>query len=113
MVGVVVAMMCLVLASAARADGGTGAGRGGRIVFPTTIPLPDGFAPEGIAIGAAPLAYFGSLIDGSIYRADLVTGRGRIISEGPGTPSVGLKLDRRGGCSWPGATPATVASSAP
>lgn len=65
-------------------------------VFPTTIPLPDGFQPEGIAIGAAPFAYFGSLADGAIYRANLVTGRGRVISEGPGTPSVGLAIDHRG-----------------
>jgi sugar lactone lactonase YvrE len=64
--------------------------------FPTTIDLPDGFRPEGIAIGAHPFAYFGSLADGSIYRANLVDGGGRIISEGPGTPSVGLKIDRRG-----------------
>ncbi len=58
---------------------------------PTTIPLPDGFRPEGITIGG-PYAYLGSLGDGSIYRADLGTGRGGIISPGPGTPSVGLKL---------------------
>jgi sugar lactone lactonase YvrE len=64
--------------------------------FPTTIRLPDGFRPEGIAIGVLPFAYFGSLADGDIYRADLRTGRGRVISEGPGTPSVGLELDRRG-----------------
>lgn len=64
--------------------------------FPTTIQLPDGFQPEGIAIGLLPLAYFGSLADGDIYRANLVSGRGTIISEGPGTPSVGLKIDRRG-----------------
>ncbi|HET6953002.1 MAG TPA: hypothetical protein VFI47_21645 [Acidimicrobiales bacterium] len=70
--------------------------RGDGAAFPTTIPLPDGFAPEGIAIGAEPFAYFGSLLDGSVYRADLETGRGRIISEGPGTPSVGLKIDPRG-----------------
>jgi sugar lactone lactonase YvrE len=64
--------------------------------FPTTIDLPDGFQPEGIAIGPGPFAYLGSLADGSIYRANLVTGRGRIISEGPGTPSVGMKTDARG-----------------
>jgi sugar lactone lactonase YvrE len=64
--------------------------------FPTTIPLPDGFQPEGIAIGSLPYAYFGSLADGSIYRASLVTGRGRIVSEGPGTQSVGLKIDDKG-----------------
>lgn len=64
--------------------------------FPTTIDLPDGFQPEGIAIGPGPVAYFGSLADGSIYRADLRTGRGRVVSEGPGTPSVGMKTDARG-----------------
>jgi sugar lactone lactonase YvrE len=64
--------------------------------FPTTLALPDGFGPEGIAIGAAPFAYFGSTVDGSIYRANLVTGRGMIVSEPTGTPSVGLKIDRRG-----------------
>ena len=64
--------------------------------FPATIDLPDGFQPEGIAIGPGPFAYLGSLADGSIYRADLVTGRGRIISEGPGTMSVGMKTDARG-----------------
>ncbi|MGH3875918.1 MAG: superoxide dismutase [Actinophytocola sp.] len=64
--------------------------------FPTTIALPNGFQPEGIAIGPGPVAYLGSLADGSIYRADLVTGRGKIVSKGPGTPSVGLKTDARG-----------------
>src|SRR3712207_782295 len=65
-------------------------------LFPTTIELPNGFQPEGIAIGRLPYAYFGSRADGSIYRANLVTGRGRIISPGPGTPSLGMKLDGRG-----------------
>jgi len=65
-------------------------------LFPTTIQLPNGFRPEGIAIGALPFAFFGSLADGDIYRANLFTGRGRVISEGPGTPSVGLKVDDRG-----------------
>jgi sugar lactone lactonase YvrE len=64
--------------------------------FPDSFALPTGFQPEGIAIGRLPFAYFGSLATGSIYRANLLTGRGRIISVGPGTPSVGLKLDDRG-----------------
>jgi sugar lactone lactonase YvrE len=64
--------------------------------LPTTLTLPPGFRPEGVAIGSAPVAYFGSLADGDIYRVDLKTGAGRVISEGPGTPSVGLKLDGRG-----------------
>lgn len=64
--------------------------------FPATFPLPDGFQPEGIAIGPGPVAYFGSRADGSIYRASLVTGRGEVIADGPGTPSLGMKTDRRG-----------------
>lgn len=64
--------------------------------FPDTIDLPNGWRPEGITIGALPFAYLGSLADGSIYRANLLTGRGRVISTGPGTPSVGLKIDGRG-----------------
>ena len=48
-----------------------------RQLFPTVISLPDGFQPEGIAIGALPFAYFGSRAGGSIYRANLVTGTRR------------------------------------
>jgi sugar lactone lactonase YvrE len=69
---------------------------GGGGTFPTQFSLPDGFQPEGIAIGPGPVGYFGSLANGAIYRADLRTGNGEIISPGPGTPSVGLKTDRRG-----------------
>jgi streptogramin lyase len=64
--------------------------------FPSEIPLPDGFAPEGIAIGPGPAGYFGSRATGAIYRADLRTGTGTIINTGPGTPSLGLKVDDRG-----------------
>ncbi|HEX2772052.1 MAG TPA: superoxide dismutase [Micromonosporaceae bacterium] len=69
-----------------------------RDTFPTTIQLPDGWLPEGIAIGVAPFAYFGSRADGDIYRANLVTGAGEVISQGPGPgfPSVGLKIDQAG-----------------
>jgi hypothetical protein len=66
--------------------------------FPTVIPLPDNWLPEGIAIGEAPFAYFGSRADGSIYRANLATGDGRVVHHGPGPafPAVGLKIDHRG-----------------
>ena len=67
-----------------------------RTQFPDRIELPDGFLPEGIAIERGGTAYFGSRTDGDIYAADLRTGFGRVISQGPGTPSVGLKVDRRG-----------------
>ncbi|SEG91080.1 Sugar lactone lactonase YvrE [Nonomuraea solani] len=61
---------------------------------PDTFPLPNGFQPEGIAIGG-PYAYFGSRATGDIYRADLRTGKGAVISKGPGTQSLGLKTDGR------------------
>ncbi len=64
--------------------------------FPSRIELPDGFQPEGIAIGPGPTAWFGSRADGDIYAVSLRTGKGETISEGPGTASVGLKSDRRG-----------------
>ena len=64
--------------------------------YPNRIELPVGFLPEGITIGKAPVAYLGSRADGDIYAADLRTGQGRVISQGPGTASVGLKIDSRG-----------------
>jgi sugar lactone lactonase YvrE len=64
--------------------------------FPATLGLPDGFQPEGIAAGPGPVAYFGSRVDGDLYRVHLRTGRGEVFSRGPGTPSLGLKTDRRG-----------------
>ena len=79
--------------AAARAHPEQGRHRGP--AFPKVLQLPDGFRPEGIAIRGKH-AYFGSLADGDIYAANLVTGAGRVISEGPGTPSVGLKADARG-----------------
>ncbi|MEV8440033.1 superoxide dismutase [Actinosynnema sp. NPDC051121] len=64
--------------------------------FPADFALPDGFLPEGIAIGTAPTAYFGSRADGDLFRVDLRTGRGEVFSQGPGTAAVGVKVDRRG-----------------
>lgn len=64
--------------------------------WPAQFPLPDGFQPEGITIGAKPYAYFGSLANGDIYRASLATGRGLVVAKGTGRPTVGLKIDGRG-----------------
>ncbi len=64
-------------------------------VGPASIALPVGFQPEGIAIGAKRIVYSGSRITGDIYAASLRTGKGRILSKGPGTASLGLKVDGR------------------
>jgi sugar lactone lactonase YvrE len=65
-------------------------------LFPTTIALPNGFQPEGIATGPGPFSYFGSRATGQIYRANLVTGAGQVISPATGTGSLGMKTDARG-----------------
>ncbi|MFI1210445.1 superoxide dismutase [Streptomyces sp. NPDC020802] len=65
--------------------------------WPTEFPLPDGFLPEGIAIGGKPYAYMGSRANGALYRTDLRTGKGRILfAGGTGLLAVGLKLDHDG-----------------
>lgn len=64
--------------------------------LPATLQLPNGFQPEGIAIGPGPYAYFGSLADGSIYRINLTTGAGSTVSPATGTLSVGIKTDASG-----------------
>ena len=64
-------------------------------ILPTTISLPNGFQPEGIAIGVLPFAFFGSRATGDLFRVNLITGEGKIFSTGPGTPSLGMKVDLR------------------
>lgn len=63
-------------------------------VLPTTLNLPNGFRPEGIAISGR-FAYFGSLADGRIQRVNLIDGSSRELSPAVGTGSVGLKSDGR------------------
>lgn len=60
---------------------------------PTTIELPTGFQPEGIAAGATHQLYAGSLADGAIWRADAKTGRGGLLASGvPGRTAVGIEV---------------------
>lgn len=64
--------------------------------FPDVIELPDGFFPEGVAIGKGNTFFASSLADGAIYRGDLRTGEGEVFVEGqPGRLSVGMAVDRR------------------
>ena len=83
--------LALVGAGAASAAPKADQGRHGG-ARPASIALPTGFQPEGIAIKGTKI-YSGSRATGDIYVADLGTGKGRILSKGPGTPSLGLKVD--------------------
>jgi sugar lactone lactonase YvrE len=60
--------------------------------FPERIALPDGFRPEGIAIGRGASFYVGSIPTGAIYRGDLRTGEGEeIIPGATGRAAIGVE----------------------
>lgn len=58
-----------------------------------TIPLPDGFQPEGIAIEGTHF-FTGSISTGAVYRGDVRSEEGSIlVPGGAGRASIGLKVD--------------------
>lgn len=64
--------------------------------LPDRIPLPNGLMPEGIAITKGGTFYTGSLVDGSIYRGDIRTGRGGVFIHPPsGRLAVGMKVHKK------------------
>jgi len=66
--------------------------------FPEVIPLPNGFAPEGIASGKGTIFFVGSIPTGAIYRGDFRTGEGEVLVEPQaGRSAIGLKYDPRSG----------------
>lgn len=76
-------------------------GPAGAESFPESIPLPDGFYPEGIEIGEGHDFYVGSLLDGALYKGDLRSGHGEILAEGAeGRVLAGLSFDSRSGLLW-------------
>jgi sugar lactone lactonase YvrE len=61
--------------------------------FPETIALPNGWQPEGIAIGSTTF-YSGSIPTGAVYAGDLRTGVGKVAIQGaPGRAATGMKVD--------------------
>jgi sugar lactone lactonase YvrE len=65
--------------------------------FPERIDLPDGWQPEGIAIGRGSSVYAGSRATGAVWKGDLRTGEGSVLVEGQaGRQATGLMVDRRG-----------------
>ena len=64
---------------------------------PASIPIPDDFQPEGIAVGEGNSFYVGSLRDGDIYRGDLRSGDGALLVDNDadgGRVAVGMRIDR-------------------
>jgi len=61
---------------------------------PSSIPLPDDFQPEGIALGDGRTFYVGSLLDGDIYRGNLRTGDGALFIDVTGRAAVGMRVDK-------------------
>jgi len=66
--------------------------------FPESIPLPNGFQPEGIALGEGTTFFVGSIPTGVVYRGDLASGEGEVfIPAQVGRSSIGMKYDDRTG----------------
>lgn len=66
--------------------------------YPRSIPLPDDFAPEGIAVGYGHQFYAGSLTLGDVYSGNLRSGEGSILVDAPsGRSAAGLKVDESRG----------------
>jgi sugar lactone lactonase YvrE len=85
------ALVLLTMAAVVAAPAGAGAA-----TFPDTIPLPDGWRPEGIAAGRGTSLYVGSIPTGAVWKADARTGRGAVLVEGrEGRSAIGIKVDRR------------------
>lgn len=62
--------------------------------FPDEIDLPDGFFPEGIAVGEGSNFYVGSLSTGAVYKGDLRTGVGDVLTApAGGFVTIGLEVD--------------------
>jgi hypothetical protein len=61
--------------------------------FPSVISLPNGWLPEGIAVGNGHTFYAGSRANGAVYRGDLRTGQGFVLVQGvAGRVATGLKF---------------------
>jgi len=69
------------------------AAAGGR--YPETIPLPNGWQPEGIATGKGNSFYSGSRATGAIFKGNLKSGTGDVLVEPWGGAALGMKVDHR------------------
>ncbi len=64
--------------------------------FPPVFNVPNGWQPEGIAVGRGNSFYVGSLLNGAVYGGDLRTGEGTtVVPPQQGRIAVGLAVDTR------------------
>ncbi len=64
--------------------------------FPPVFNVPNGWQPEGIAIGRGSSFYVGSLLNGAVYGGDLRNGEGEVVvPPQSGRIAVGLAVDAR------------------
>ncbi len=64
------------------------------VALPSMIPVPNGFAADGIAFGPGSTFYVGSLANGAIWRGDAVTGAGGVFINPPaGRAACGVAYD--------------------
>jgi sugar lactone lactonase YvrE len=86
-----VALLCAALPTVAAA---------GDERYPQTIPLPNGWQPEGIAIGHGDDFFAGSragAFAGAVFKGDLRKGRGEVlVPPQPGRAALGMKVGDRG-----------------
>lgn len=69
--------------------------------FPNVIPVPDGFAPEGIDFGASSTFYVASLATGAVFRGDARTGTGGLVVPPQlGRSACGVRYDARRNRLW-------------
>jgi sugar lactone lactonase YvrE len=64
--------------------------------FPEVFNIPNGWQPEGIAVGRGTNFFVGSLLNGAVYGGDLRTGEGEVVvTPQEGRIAVGLAVDTR------------------
>jgi sugar lactone lactonase YvrE len=81
-----------------------------KAVYQQVIPLPNGFAPEGITEGTGHTFYYGAINGGAIFFGDYRTGEiERIVDPDPSRVALGLSFDRRSNLLYVGGAFAGVA----
>jgi hypothetical protein len=68
--------------------------------FPSQIPLPDGWAPEGITAGRGTTVFVGSIATGGVLEADVRSGHTQILVNSASGPAIGTEYEHRANRLW-------------